>query len=297
MNNLTSTVPKSSLSSSITIAAVAHNFGRDLDVCFKEIDQILNQARDNGASLVILPEAALGGYLADLMPGNHDFPPALDPYGPEITKLAKMSKGLVVCAGYCEDGGSERYNSAICVSDGQILGNHRKIHQPLRESQSYSPGEDIRAFDTPVGKIGMLICYDKVFPEAARTLALDGATIITSLSAWPASRTVPSQDLAKDRWTERFDILDRTRALENQVIWASANQSGTFGSLRFVGKAKVVGAGGEILAETGTSAGVAIAHVDVETALTTARRSMFHLRDRQPDSYRLNDHLSAGAII
>lgn len=276
-----------SVNTPISIAAVAHNFGRDLDACFRQIDQILNHARDNGVSLVVLPEAALGGYLSNLMPGNKDFPPALDPYGPEIKRLAKMADELVVCAGYCEDAGSERYNSAICVTGGEILGNHRKIHQPLRESQSYTPGDSIRAFDTPIGRIGMLICYDKVFPEASRTLALDGATIIASLSAWPASRTSPSPDLATDRWTERFDIFDRTRALENQLIWVSANQTGTFGDLRFVGRAKIVGPGGEILAETGTDEGIAVSNIDIESVLKTSRRSMFHLRDRQPDSYKL----------
>jgi predicted amidohydrolase len=132
----------------------------------------------------------------------------------------------------------------------------------------------------------MMICYDKAFPESARTLALDGAEIIVCVSAWPASRTNAAPDLAQDRWKHRFDIFDVARALENQVVWLSANQVGPYGSLRFVGSAKVVGPGGEILADTGvTEPGMAVADVDVAQALATARRSMGHLRDRRPAAY------------
>ena len=95
----------------------------------------------------------------------------------------------------------------------------------------------------------MMICYDKAFPESARALALDGAEIIVCVSAWPGSRTNAPADLAEDRWTRRFDLFDRARALENQVVWVSANQSGTFGSLRFVCSAKVVDPGGDVLAD------------------------------------------------
>ena len=69
------------------------------------------------------------------------------------------------------------------------------------------------------------------------------------------------------------------------MVWVSANQSGDFGSLRFVASAKVVGPGGEVLATTGVRAGMAVADVDVRGALDGARRSMAHLRDRRPDAY------------
>jgi predicted amidohydrolase len=106
------------------------------------------------------------------------------------------------------------------------------------------------------------------------------------VSAWPGSRTDAPADLAQDRWTRRFDLFDRARALENQVVWLSANQSGTFGRLRFVASAKVVDPGGDVMATTGVAPGVAVADIDVTGALTAARRSMGHLRDRRPDTYR-----------
>jgi predicted amidohydrolase len=131
----------------------------------------------------------------------------------------------------------------------------------------------------------MIICYDKAFPEGPRTLAADGAEVIACLSAWPCSRTAAAPDLAEDRWTKRFDLLDQAGALQQQVVWVSANQSGTFGDLRFVASAKVVGPGGDVRATTGVSPGLAVAHLDVEAELDAARRHMHHLRDRRPECY------------
>ncbi len=291
--------------SAIRVAAAAANFGRDLEQAFRTIERLVDQARAAGAQLLVLPEATLGGYLSSLGgAGERDpdqwaasisaLPPALALDGPELARVRAIAGDLVLCLGMCEDGatkgirdepGPSRYNTAVALTGDGILGVHRKVHQPLGENMSYAAGDSFDAFDTPIGRMGMLICYDKAFPEAARALALDGAEIIACLSAWPAARTATSPDLADDRWKRRFDLFDRARALENQVVWVSANQSGTFGSLRFVAGAKVVDPGGDVLADTGIDAGMAVAEVDVAQLLATARRSMFHLRDRRPLTY------------
>ncbi|HEY3709439.1 MAG TPA: carbon-nitrogen hydrolase family protein [Amycolatopsis sp.] len=268
----------------LRMAAAAAPFDRDVEGDFARIEKLVAEARAEGVGLLALPEAALGGYLVNL-DGGAEGPPALDPGGPEIRRLAAIAGDLVVTAGYCERDGDRRYNSAVCVSGDGVLGHHRKVHQPLSENASYGAGAGFAAFDTPVGRLGMMICYDKAFPESARALALDGAQIVICMSAWPGSRTKPSADLAEDRWKRRFDLFDRARALENQIIWLSANQSGTFGDLRFVAGAKVVDPGGEVLADTGVGEGMAIAELDVEQALATARRSMAHLADRRPVAY------------
>ncbi|QNG36644.1 carbon-nitrogen hydrolase family protein [Geodermatophilaceae bacterium NBWT11] len=275
-----------------TVAAVAAPFGRDLDETFARIELLVADARARGVQLLALPEATLGGYLASLgdhgvaevLP-EHALPPALDVDGPEVARLARIAGDMVVTAGFCESDGTDRYNTAVAVTGDGVLGVHRKVHQPLGESNSYAAGDGFRAFETPVGRIGMMICYDKAFPEAARTLAMDGAEIVACMSAWPGSRTGAVADLAEDRWTRRFDLFDQARALENQIVWVSANQSGTFGSLRFVCSAKVVGPGGDVLATTGVAPGTAVAGVDVGAALEGARRAMGHLRDRRPDTY------------
>jgi predicted amidohydrolase len=268
------------------VAAVSANFGRDLDAAFAQIATLIEQARADGVRLLALPEATLGGYLANLDgEGEVTLPPALALDGPEVARLARLAGDLVVTAGLCEADGERRFNTAVAVTGDGVLGVHRKVHQPLGESASYAAGSGFAAFDSPVGRLGMMICYDKAFPESARSLALDGAEIIVCMSAWPAARTATAPDLAQDRWTRRFDLFDQARALENQVVWVSSNQSGTFGSLRFVASSKVVGPGGDVLATTGVGPGVATADVDVADLLDGARRAMFHLRDRRPQAY------------
>ncbi|MEQ6900975.1 carbon-nitrogen hydrolase family protein [Nocardioides sp. YIM 152588] len=275
------------------MAAVAESFGRDVGANLARIAELVEEARARGVGLLALPEACLGGYLSVLgagRDGSHDerpdsMPPVMDVDGPELRRIAEIAREMTVVVGFCEGDDGKRYNSAAAVSGDGVHGVYRKIHQPLGESLYYEAGETLAATDTPAGRIGLLICYDKAFPEAARALTLDQADTIVCISAWPASRTATAGDLAEDRWTHRFDIFDAARALENQVVWLASNQAGTFGSLRFVASAKVVGPGGEVLASTGTAPGLAVAQVDVPEALRTARRAMFHVGDRRPDLY------------
>jgi predicted amidohydrolase len=213
-------------------------------------------------------------------------PPPLEPDSPYLRKVCALAAEMVVCLGYCEAGGSLRYNSAVCVSGDGVLGRHRKVHQPPGEIGVYTPGAGFAAFDTPAGRVGMLIDYDKTFPESARSLALDGAEIVACLSAWPTSITNRAPRLAQDRQARLFDLYDQARAAENQVVLASSNQTGALGGMRFLGQAKVVGPGGDILARTWSKAGLAVADVDVDAEITRARRVQHHLAERRPGSYR-----------
>jgi predicted amidohydrolase len=132
----------------------------------------------------------------------------------------------------------------------------------------------------------MLIDYDKTFPESARSLALDGAEIVACLSAWPTSITNRAPRMTQDRQARLFDLYDQARAAENQVVLASSNQTGALGGMRFLGQAKVVGPGGDILARTWSKAGLAVADVDVTAEISRARRVQHHLAERRPGSYR-----------
>jgi predicted amidohydrolase len=275
------------------LAAVAASFGRDVEANLAAIAAHIDAARQRGVRLLALPEACLGGYLSVLGRGRDgefdehpdSLPPVMDVDGPELKRVAELAREMTIVVGFCEADEGKRYNSAAILTGDGVIGVHRKIHRPLGEDLYYAAGHELRSFDTPVGRVGALICYDKTFPEAARALALDGAQVITCISAWPASRTATAVDLAQDRWTHRFNLFDQARALENQVIWVASNQTGTFGKLRFVGNAKVVGPGGDVLGTTGVGDGLAVAELDIAQALKTARRSMFYLGDRRPDAY------------
>jgi predicted amidohydrolase len=272
----------------ITIAAVAAHFGRDIERALPKIAGIIDDARSAGASLLVFPDATLGGYITDLRePDLDELPPAIDLDGPEIAAVRKLAADMVVCIGFTENRDGLLYNTAVCLSSEAVWGVHRKVHRPLNESRVYARGDSFAAFDTPVGRIGMLIDYDKTFPEAARALAVDGAHLIVCLSAWPASTTDRAENLALDRQSRLFDLYDGARAAENQVVLVSSNQTGVFGGLRFLGQAKVVGPGGDVLSRTGAKGALAITTIDAEHEVARARRVLHHLDERVPGSYGL----------
>lgn len=275
--------------SEIGIGAVAAKFGRDLDFDLQRIATLIEHARASGVGLLVLPDAALGGYLTDLRrPDPAELPPALGLDDPHLRKVAALAGEMVVCFGFREAGEDRCYNTAVCVHGDGVLGSHRKVHQPPGESIAYATGERFAAFDTPVGRLGMLIDYDKTFPESARTLALDGADVLACLSAWPTSLTDRAPRMAQDRQARLFDLYDQARAAENQVVLVSSNQTGVLGELRFLGQAKVVGPGGEILARTWSKAGIATARLDVAAEIAKARRVLRHLDERKPSRYRIS---------
>jgi len=266
------------------IAAVAAPFGRDLDAALERIERTVAQARAGGAGLVVFPECALGGYIRE-DPAGPDLPPALHLHGPEIARLVEIAGDTVLCVGYTEAAPEGRYSSAVCVNGDGVLGHQRKVHLPPAERFAYTPGEGFASFDTPMGRIGMLLCYDKLFPEAARLLAAEGAEIIVSMAAWPADRHHPAPTLEADRQTRHFDLVDQARAIESQVVWVSSNMTGDWGHLRFLGCAKVVDPDGHVRADTRHDEGVALAHVDPAGAVAASRAFIDHLADRRPAAY------------
>lgn len=271
------------------IAAASAGFGRDLGACLARIEVLVEAAHRRGAQLLVLPESALGGYLREPMPGAEpglDLPPALSPDDPELASLARIAGDMVVCAGYTERGADgSLHSSAVCVNGDGVLGHQRKVHLPPAERFAFSAGDGFAAFDTPVGRLGMLVCYDKLFPEAARVLALDGAEIVCTVAAWPVDRTHPAPHVAQDRQTRHFDLCDELRAVENQVVWVAANQAGPWGPRHFLGSAKVVDPDGIVRAHTGVGEGLAVAEVDVGAEIAQLRGHIDHLGDRRPEAY------------
>ncbi|WP_133738929.1 carbon-nitrogen hydrolase family protein [Frigoribacterium sp. PhB116] len=283
----------------ITMAAVAAHFGRDVGRTLAKLPGMVEQARARGVDLLVLPDATVGGYLLDLVhpggassgPDDADalLPPAVEIDGPEVQAVADLAGDMTVCFGVTEralEGGEDvRYNSAVCVQAGRVLGSHRKVHLPLGESEVYRAGTEFVPVDTPVGRLGMMIDFDKTFPESSRTLALADAELLVCLSAWPASVTDRSDRLRNDRQAHLFDLYDCARAAENQLWLVSSNQTGVLGGLRFLGQAKVVDPAGEIVAKTWAKGGLAVATADVAADAARARRTMDHLRQRVPAAY------------
>ncbi|MEU0530626.1 carbon-nitrogen hydrolase family protein [Amycolatopsis tolypomycina] len=267
------------------IATAAAHFGRDLAFDLRRVAALIEEARGSGAALLVLPDGTLGGAFADF--GRVDpehLPPALDPDGPEVRQVARLAADLVVCFGYSEAGESgERFSAAACVSGDGVLGRQRKVHLSAAEALHLQPGGGFAAFDTPAGRLGMLLDYDKAFPESARALAADGAGVLACLCAWATSSRAPT--LTRDRQARLFDVYDCVRAVENQVVLVSANQAGVMHGTRFLGLAKVVGPEGATHARTGSRPAMVVAELDVDAELTAARRGRHHLAERRQEAY------------
>jgi predicted amidohydrolase len=271
----------------VRVAAVAAHFGRDLEQCLARIERVIDVARSQGVDVLVFPDATVGGYLGAFAGRDATgLPPALPADAAEFERVAARAGDMVVCLGYREVAGDVHHNSAVCLSGDGVLGRHRKVHQPAGEARAYRAGDRFAAFDTPHGRMGMLIDYDKTFPEAARALAADGAVLIACLSAWPASLTNRAPRLVQDRQSRLFDLYDGARAAENQVVWVSANQTGSMGRFRFLGQSKVVGPAGDVLARTWAKAGLALAELDVAAEVNRARHVLSHLVERRPETYR-----------
>jgi predicted amidohydrolase len=276
------------------VAAVSAPFGSDVEACLTQVERTVRGARERGAGLVVFPEAALGGYMREERLGSavrRSSPAVLEHRDAVFARLARIAGPTVICIGYTESapGGPDQiFSSAVCVSGDGVLGHHRKVHIPPGEHGVYTAGDGFAAFDTPVGRLGMLICYDKVFPEAGRALALDRAEIVACMAAWPVCRVRPARLARNDRQVKHFNALDVARAVENQVVWVASNLYGSLGRLRFPGQAKVVDPHGRVLASTGARAGIALARIDAPAAVRSARRELSHLGDRVPVAYGMS---------
>ena len=181
-------------------------------------------------------------------------------------------------AGFPERARGRFYNSAMLVGPSGVKAVYRKLHLFEREQEWFSPGDLPLAVER-VGRarVGMLICFDWRFPEAARVLALQGADLI----AHPSNLVFPNAQEAM-----------RVRALENRLYTVTANRTGTEtrpgGRVPFTGRSQVVDPNGEVVARASKTASVAMA-VDCDLALArdkrlTARTPLFS--NRRPQFYR-----------
>ena len=205
----------------------------------KKIESRVTRAKRQGAELVIFPELSLTGYtmrdqiyeLAETIPGHSTT---------FLEKLAKKTGAYIVFGmpELSEKTQATVYNTAVLVGPDGFIGKYRKMYLPthsvFEEKRYFRPGYQTAVFETELGKIGLIICYDIFFPEVSRLTRLKGAQLIVCISASPATRRT------------FFETLTAARAIENTAFLAYVNLVGIEDGLQFWGGSRLVGPNGKV---------------------------------------------------
>ncbi|HEU68385.1 MAG TPA: acyltransferase [Candidatus Acetothermia bacterium] len=203
------------------------------------------------------------------------------PEGPTTARLIALAheKSCHIAAGLAEKADGHVYNAAVLVGPSGLVARYRKVHLFYKEKHLFAPGDlPFAVADIGKAKVGLLVCYDHLFPEAARALALQGADLI----AHPANLVMPG--LAQ--------LTMRVRAMENRVFTVTANRIGsearTGEMLRFTGLSQIVAPNGDVLAHAPPDAeDVRVIEIDPAQARDKHLTQLNDLfADRRPDFYR-----------
>ncbi|HSK99807.1 MAG TPA: nitrilase-related carbon-nitrogen hydrolase [Rubrobacteraceae bacterium] len=254
----------------------------DPDFNLRRALHFIRRAALKGADLVVLPELATSGCAFRSRREASAFGDAY-PEGRSIRLWREEAErsGLFVVGGMLEKDGELLYNAAVLVGPGAVVGRYRKTHLWDGEKRLYEPGSELPVFDTPLGGIGLLVCYDAWFPEAARTLATKGAQILC----------VPSN--APDDWVPEtgrrggltmLDVHCIAHANANRVFVAAANRVGG----GYLGRSCIVDVTGGVLALGGAAEErLLVAEVEPERAVREKKltESAHALNDRNPAAY------------
>lgn len=230
--------------------------------------------------LLVFPELAVTGYeLRDVVHARDIAEPFRDGVTTEWARaLAVECKGVIV-VGYAEKDNGVAYNSCLLALPNGAIHNYRKIHLYSREKELFAPGNARPpVIDTPAGSIGLMICFDWIFPEVARTLALQGAQII----AHPSNLVLPYCQRAM-----------YARSVENRVFTITANRIGTENqvgrNLTFTGASQILDPEGNTLASAPKDKPhTALATINPEIAHNKSINEYNDLtNDRRPNLYDL----------
>ena len=245
----------------------------DKEANLGRIESAMQQAADAGAQAILFPELFLTGYFLDRQLAALAEP--LD--GPSLVRLSELAgrHHLLTICGWPESAGGPRpYNSAAVIErDGTVVGRYRKTHLFGREPEFFAAGDRLQAFDTSVGRIGVLICYDMEFPETARILALEGAAVLLT----------PTANM--DPYAAYQAVYTRARAMENGVYVATANTVGQLDALHFFGESSVVGPAGDVMEMAGAEERILLVSVDT-SRLPPGDPTLRYLQHRRPELYR-----------
>ncbi|MGA8427242.1 MAG: nitrilase-related carbon-nitrogen hydrolase [Candidatus Dormiibacterota bacterium] len=247
------------------------------------------KAANAGARLIVLPELANSGYAFNSQ-DEAELGSESAPDGPTLLAWAEQCHklGVWVVAGFSERSAAGRFDSAALVGPTGVMGVYRKAHLFFNEQTYFQPGDSgFPVFELPFGRVGMLICYDLWFPEAARVLSLAGADIICVPTNWVANFRHRVHD--ERGWT-MGNYASVAVATQNQVFLAAADRIGSERDIEFVGSSCVVGPDGWMLAGPATRSDEALLLADVDLAQSATKKQRtprnHALGDRRPDLYR-----------
>jgi len=245
----------------------------------KNISKVVSAVRDAELDLLVLPEFFATGYQFASADEVAELSEPV-PDGDTTERLSALSreKGIYIVAGLPEMDGDKFYNSAVLTGPEGFIGVYRKTHLFFEENLYFTPGDTgFKVWDTKIGRIGIMICFDWFFPEAIRTLAVMGADIV----AHPSNLVLPFCPDAMP-----------VRCLENRVYAVTANRTGTEDrkegdALTFIGKSEVVSPKAEILVRASEDKDeLMIAEIDPETARDKTLNPFNDLmKDRRPEFY------------
>ncbi len=238
-------------------AAQAEAVAGDLDANGRTAARLVREAAEQGAQVVVLPEAFLTGYdlavFAAPLPALVDLP--LEP----LRSAAAETKAVVVASSALEAGGVKTLSSVVVQPDGAVDVPYDKQHLDGDEKQHFTAGDHGASIRVHGMELGLSICYDGCFPEHARAAADDGAVAYLSSSAYFVGGE------------HRRDLYYGARAVENGLYVVFAGLTGRCGSREFSGGSAVYDPEGRPLVRLGTEPGVAVA--DLDTGVVEATRA------------------------
>ena len=260
------------------------------------IETRVAEAAKSGAKLVLLQELHNGPYFCQ-HESVDEFDLAEPIPGPSTERLGKLAKqhGVVLVSSLFEKRAAGLYHNTAVVfdADGSTAGRYRKMHIPddpgFYEKFYFTPGDlGFNPIDTSVGRLGVLVCWDQWYPEAARLMALAGAELLLYPTAigWDPSDEQAEKTRQRDAWV----LSHRGHAVANGLPVLSCNRVGHEQSpldaagIDFWGNSHVLGPQGEFIAEAGTEPTLLLAEVDMQRS-EHVRRIWPFLRDRRIDAY------------
>lgn len=249
----------------------------------------IQQAAAQQADIVCLPELFRSPYFCVHEKSDRDYSEPLDGVVSKALSEAARSHKIAIIGGsiYERTPEGKLFNTSIVLhKDGSVAGTYRKVHIPhdpaFYEQHYFAPGDQgFKVFDLGFAKVGVLICYDQWFPEAARAMALAGAEIIFYPTAIARVRDLSP---IEGNWQDAWETVQRGHAIANNVVVCAVNRVGSEGTSDFWGGSFISNAFGHILARGAETTSLIRAEVDLGHS-TYTREGWRFFHNRRPNQY------------